>query len=141
VNIANHSGWTGNVHTSWKGLNQHVSGCGPRNGIGGVGRTSDSANKDDSSALGKSHSGLTPNNANEIHGGSLYNGDRWVLYWSDVTSEIAFVVPTGKSANWSETAVWNLSESVPSQAHFDPNSSSSAQGLEYPGNTAWLGCT
>lgn len=28
------------------------------------------------------------------HGGSLYNGSTHVLYWADVSSEIAFVVPT-----------------------------------------------
>lgn len=28
------------------------------------------------------------------HGGSLYNGDSQVLYWADVSAEIAFVVPT-----------------------------------------------
>lgn len=28
------------------------------------------------------------------HGGSLFNGDSHVLYWADVSAEIAFVVPT-----------------------------------------------
>lgn len=28
------------------------------------------------------------------HGGSLYNGEKQVLYWADVSSEIAFVVPS-----------------------------------------------
>jgi hypothetical protein len=28
------------------------------------------------------------------HGGSLFNGQSHVLYWADVSSEIAFVVPT-----------------------------------------------
>lgn len=28
------------------------------------------------------------------HGGSLYNGNTHVLYWADVSSEVAFVVPT-----------------------------------------------
>lgn len=28
------------------------------------------------------------------HGGSLYNGETHMIYWSDVSSEIAFVVPT-----------------------------------------------
>lgn len=31
------------------------------------------------------------------HGGSLYNGEHQVLYWSDVLSEIAFVVPSSKT--------------------------------------------
>uniref|UniRef100_A0A1B6CX62 Rap-GAP domain-containing protein n=1 Tax=Clastoptera arizonana TaxID=38151 RepID=A0A1B6CX62_9HEMI len=33
-------------------------------------------------------------NYDNHHGGSLYNGDSQVLYWADVSSEIAFVVPT-----------------------------------------------
>ncbi|XP_011343434.1 ral GTPase-activating protein subunit beta isoform X5 [Ooceraea biroi] len=32
--------------------------------------------------------------AHSNHGGALYNGDTHVLYWADVSSEIAFVVPT-----------------------------------------------
>lgn len=31
---------------------------------------------------------------NTSHGGSLYNGETHVIYWADVSSEIAFVVPT-----------------------------------------------
>lgn len=31
---------------------------------------------------------------NTSHGGSLYNGETQVIYWADVSSEIAFVVPT-----------------------------------------------
>lgn len=31
---------------------------------------------------------------NVPHGGSLYNGETHVIYWADVSSEIAFVVPT-----------------------------------------------
>lgn len=31
------------------------------------------------------------------HGGSLYNGDTQALYWADVSSEIAFVVPTANN--------------------------------------------
>ncbi|XP_014486489.1 PREDICTED: ral GTPase-activating protein subunit beta isoform X4 [Dinoponera quadriceps] len=35
-----------------------------------------------------------PQPAHSNHGGALYNGDTHVLYWADVSSEIAFVVPT-----------------------------------------------
>lgn len=38
-------------------------------------------------------------------GASLYNGEKCVLYWADVTSEVAFVVPTDKSC--SDASVWN----------------------------------
>lgn len=30
------------------------------------------------------------------HGGSLFNGESHILYWADVSSEIAFVVPTAQ---------------------------------------------
>ncbi|KAG8282598.1 hypothetical protein J6590_033302 [Homalodisca vitripennis] len=38
------------------------------------------------------------------HGGSLFNGDSHVLYWADVSAEIAFVVPTSsrKSKHFDE---------------------------------------
>lgn len=35
-----------------------------------------------------------PQPAHSNHGGALYNGDTHVLYWADVSSEVAFVVPT-----------------------------------------------
>jgi len=106
VNTATHTGWTGNVLTSWKGFtNQHSPGM---RGVDMTAHTASGMGKDE--LVSKTHPSLNPNNQSEIHGGSLYNGDKWVLYWSDVTSEIAFVVPTGKSSDWSETAIWNLSE-------------------------------
>ncbi|KAK0179173.1 hypothetical protein PV327_007988 [Microctonus hyperodae] len=37
-------------------------------------------------------------NDNSDHGGSLYNGDTNILYWADVSSEIAFIVPTASIA-------------------------------------------
>lgn len=30
------------------------------------------------------------------HGGSVFNGESHILYWADVSSEIAFVVPTAQ---------------------------------------------
>ncbi|KAF4523460.1 hypothetical protein B566_EDAN008869 [Ephemera danica] len=39
----------------------------------------------------------------EEHGGALYNGDQKVLYWSDVSAELAFVVPTLKSRHSCDT--------------------------------------
>lgn len=42
---------------------------------------------------------------NTSHGGSLYNGETHVVYWADVSSEIAFVVPTnGKEREKSQTS-------------------------------------
>ncbi|XP_059483480.1 ral GTPase-activating protein subunit beta isoform X11 [Neocloeon triangulifer] len=38
------------------------------------------------------------------HGGSLFNGDHQVIYWADVGSELAFVVPTLKSRHLTETS-------------------------------------
>ncbi|XP_044738387.1 ral GTPase-activating protein subunit beta isoform X2 [Chrysoperla carnea] len=65
VDVSYHPGWTGHMSTSW---NFDV----PENGA-------------------------DQNKVNEMaqqHGGSLYNGEKQVLYWSDVSSEIAFVVPS-----------------------------------------------
>lgn len=33
------------------------------------------------------------------HGGALYNGDTHILYWADVGSEVAFIVPTVSSVS------------------------------------------
>lgn len=56
------------------------------------------------------------------HGGCLYNGDSQVLYWADVSSEIAFVVPT-----------INNSRKHLSQSHNEYNISHSSEtsGLYY----------
>lgn len=50
------------------------------------------------------------------HGGSLYNGEMQVLYWADVSSEIAFVVPTASNLGASimqgaevDRLDWNIS--------------------------------
>ncbi|CAL8111145.1 unnamed protein product [Orchesella dallaii] len=79
-------GWPVNVLTSWK------RGSKSSQGIGLEPETSKFS----------SHQ-------NESHGGSLYNGEQWILYWADVTSEVAFVVPTEKFPGG--TSVWNLSSS------------------------------
>ncbi|XP_077531546.1 ral GTPase-activating protein subunit beta isoform X2 [Haemaphysalis longicornis] len=63
VDVGMHTGWTGNVATSWR-------------------VTSGDFNIADLPA---------------DHGGSLYSGHHQVLYWSDVLSEIVFVVPSPKS--------------------------------------------
>ncbi|XP_053593188.1 ral GTPase-activating protein subunit beta isoform X4 [Microplitis demolitor] len=34
---------------------------------------------------------------NSDHGGAVFNGETHVLYWADVSSEIAFIVPTGSA--------------------------------------------
>ncbi|XP_034949716.1 ral GTPase-activating protein subunit beta isoform X2 [Chelonus insularis] len=38
-----------------------------------------------------------PSTTNSDHGGALFNGETHILYWADVSSEIAFIVPTGSS--------------------------------------------
>ncbi|XP_077493557.1 ral GTPase-activating protein subunit beta isoform X4 [Amblyomma americanum] len=63
VDVGMHTGWTGNVATSWR-------------------VTSGDFNIADLPA---------------DHGGSLYSGHHQVLYWSDVMSELVFVVPSPKS--------------------------------------------
>lgn len=91
VNLNAHNGWTGHVNTSWSRLNQYNL-------------------KESSSGTSKS----IGSKANDIpHGGSLYDGEKQVLYWADVSSEIAFVVPTGKPAHCrSDATVWSKSGSA-----------------------------
>lgn len=36
-----------------------------------------------------------PSALSSDHGGAIFNGETHVLYWADVSSEIAFIVPTG----------------------------------------------
>ncbi|XP_015122062.1 ral GTPase-activating protein subunit beta isoform X3 [Diachasma alloeum] len=68
VRVRDHAGWTGHVTTSWR-ITPNISSS-------------------------QSNSTL---NASE-NGGSLYSGDTHVLYWADVSSEIAFIVPTATSS-------------------------------------------
>lgn len=63
VDVGMHTGWTGNVATSWR-------------------VTSGDFNIADLPA---------------DHGGSLYSGHHQVLYWSDMLSELVFVVPSPKN--------------------------------------------
>ncbi|XP_022103685.1 ral GTPase-activating protein subunit beta-like [Acanthaster planci] len=76
VDVHKHAGWTGNVATSWK--------------ITFTDQT-------DSSADPTTEAGEEP--SAEVHGGSLYNGETHVLYYADVMSEIAFVVPSERHHN------------------------------------------
>uniref|UniRef100_A0A3B3SSD5 Ral GTPase-activating protein subunit beta n=1 Tax=Paramormyrops kingsleyae TaxID=1676925 RepID=A0A3B3SSD5_9TELE len=64
VDVGSHPGWTGNVDTSWS-INSCVDGEGQQQGERG-------------------HSFL----------GSMFNGEKKVLYYADALTEIAFVVPT-----------------------------------------------
>ena len=53
----------------------------------------------------------------ETHGGSLYNGDNYALYWCDVSSEIAFIVPSSTSSTHGDASVWDVAnEPSPSSA-------------------------
>ncbi|XP_075220156.1 ral GTPase-activating protein subunit beta isoform X3 [Lycorma delicatula] len=55
------------------------------------------------------------------HGGCLYNGDTQVLYWADVSSEIAFVVPTINN----------------SRKHHSHNEYNISHSSETSGSTTW----
>lgn len=72
-----------NVHNTWK-------------------RDVKSNGKDESPQKHGMSFGAQPQSDN--HGGSLYNGEKCILYWADVTSEVAFVVPTERYA--CEASVW-----------------------------------
>lgn len=59
------------------------------------------------------------------HGGSLYNGSTHVLYWADVSSEIAFVVPT-QSLTVNSESLDDTSFNESCQAWFERSASESA---------------
>lgn len=67
IDVKDHAGWTGNVSSAWK-----------------VTEDSPSPTNEDYSE------------ANEDHGGSAFDGIRKVLYWADVSHEMAFIVPSGR---------------------------------------------
>lgn len=85
VSVSSHAGWTGHVQTSWRS----TSTC---------------------SASTNARVVQQPVDEDE-HGGALYNGGSHVLYWADVSSEVAFVVPTWAACvTTSETVDSNFSE-------------------------------
>ncbi|XP_014219177.1 ral GTPase-activating protein subunit beta isoform X2 [Copidosoma floridanum] len=65
VSVSSHAGWTGHVQTSWRSTPSSHQANIPQ-----------------------------PSEDNDDHGGALYNGNTHVLYWADVSSEVAFVVST-----------------------------------------------
>ncbi|XP_014232121.1 ral GTPase-activating protein subunit beta isoform X1 [Trichogramma pretiosum] len=79
VYVSSHAGWTGHVRTSWRSTSSSSS--------------SDAANSN----------GNNPSDDNAEHGGARYNGQSQVLYWADVSSEVAFVVPTLSNSAASES--------------------------------------
>lgn len=75
VDIKEHSGWTGSLETSWKTVSSIKANLNKDNTI--------------KQPLGKK--------LNQI------NGVDNIIYWSDITSEIAFIIPNG-AKNTSQTS-------------------------------------
>lgn len=72
VCVDRHSGWTGVAKTSWKAADATpVAADAPLAGAKGERIPSDT-------------------------GGSAYDGRRWLLYWADCRSEVAFIVPSSE---------------------------------------------
>ncbi|XP_068601913.1 ral GTPase-activating protein subunit beta-like [Brachionichthys hirsutus] len=67
VDVGRHPGWTGHLDTSWS-----LNSC------------------SESSDMQQTEDAATP----EVTGGSLFNGEKKVLYYADALTEIAFVVPS-----------------------------------------------
>ena len=59
------------------------------------------------------------------HGGSIFNGDHYALYWSDASSEIVFLVPS-TGPNSRRRSPDHLSSQTDSE--FDPNTESQKSG-------------
>lgn len=67
IDVKSHSGWTGNVSSAWKAQEDIASPS--------------------AEDFGESH---------RDHGGSAYDGLSKLVYWADVSHEIAFIVPSGR---------------------------------------------
>ena len=91
LSVTQHSGWNGNIKTSWRGLNISKE------------KSQNNSTKESPKAVSGNGESVT-----ECHGGSLFNGETHILHWADVTSEIAFLVPTRKSEIGMTKAVWNV---------------------------------
>ncbi|XP_078001249.1 ral GTPase-activating protein subunit beta-like [Glandiceps talaboti] len=72
VEISKHCGWTGHISTSWK----------------------TAIDSEHSTDTAKSDTAAADVSDLYSHGGGLFNGDRYVIYYADVMTEIAFVVPS-----------------------------------------------
>jgi hypothetical protein len=77
IDVRSHRGWTGNILSSWKTEEETIA-C------------STAYSDDDFSGL---------NDPGSDHGGCAFDGTRKALYWSDVSHEMAFIVPSGRFAN------------------------------------------
>ncbi|XP_046418146.1 ral GTPase-activating protein subunit beta isoform X4 [Neodiprion fabricii] len=78
-----------------------------------------------------------PQPAHSDHGGALYNGDTHILYWADVSSEVAFIVPTHLMGNMSSDSIdeSNYNSDISGgQAWFERSVSESAGTRSYSVN-------
>ncbi|KAJ8675024.1 hypothetical protein QAD02_010810 [Eretmocerus hayati] len=117
VNIASHAGWSGHVRTSWRSSSS--------------GATTSTNNEDTHDQA-----------VDEHHGGALFDGTNQVLYWSDVSSEVAFVVPTPKTDVVGDVPGTPAPESgfaEPSNVWFERCTSSSSTGSNSSSVTAEVG--
>lgn len=104
VDVGRHPGWTGHLDTSWS-LNSCSEGgdtqqTGKASCKDDRGKTTADRPATESLCSGPiSEEAATP----EDTGGSVFNGEKRVLYYADALTEIAFVVPslTDNSGQWS----------------------------------------
>ncbi|XP_048505289.1 ral GTPase-activating protein subunit beta isoform X3 [Athalia rosae] len=78
-----------------------------------------------------------PQPAHSDHGGALYNGDTHILYWADVSSEVAFIVPTHSVGNMTSDSMdeSNYNSDISgSQAWFERSISESTSSRPYSVN-------
>ncbi|XP_040294146.1 ral GTPase-activating protein subunit beta isoform X5 [Bufo bufo] len=80
VDVGTHPGWTGHVSTSWS-IN----------------------------CIGENEQGQEETTNSEDSGGSIFNGEKKVLYYADALTEIAFVVPSAVESQ-TDTSESNVSE-------------------------------
>lgn len=95
VDVAEHAGWTGFVHNSWR------------------------------------IKGTCPTDRSDGDHGRIFDGERQVLYWADVGSEIAFVVPT----KWNRLDEHVLVDEKTASSYALASSSSDGSGVDkFPGS-------
>ncbi|KAL1021288.1 hypothetical protein UPYG_G00011250 [Umbra pygmaea] len=90
VNVGRHPGWTGHLDTSWS-----LNSC---------------SSEDESQQTDES---VTP----DTTGGSIFNGEKKVLYYADALTEIAFVVPSLTDS--SEDSSVHSDSTVEAETHTD----------------------
>ncbi|XP_071374651.1 ral GTPase-activating protein subunit beta-like isoform X1 [Centroberyx affinis] len=100
VEVGRHPGWTGSVRTSWA-TNHNAGNINSDDNNDSNDDNGNSDDKNNNCLGGRPEASVALGDS----GGGVFNGERFVLYFADALTEIAFVVPSLSSSNaeWSES--------------------------------------